>query len=302
MNRTIQPEPQPDHWYREQVFAPGMVPIYAKAATHETDVAPHDHAFVEIVAVLDGSAKHVTSDGRTDLRPGDALVLRPGVWHGYAEPRKLRIFNCCFGGELLNRELAWTLEDPAIGHLLWGPRHGGGAIHFHLPPAVVRQCARDMGSTYAPQGRAVPIGRLLVFLGALSQEARARRNAAEFAIPARVAEVVRHLEAQIARPWRMDDLARIACVNAAYLTRRFTAAMGLAPMQYLARCRAERAAALLIQTTEDIADIAISVGWDDPVYFARRFRQHYGMPAREYRRRFGSPTNAADDNSRLHTP
>ena len=58
-------------------------------------------------------------------------------------------------------------------------------------------------------------------------------------------------------------------------------------MAYVARCRAERAAALLIQSDEPIADIAVAVGWTDPVYFARRFHQHYGLAPREYRKRFG---------------
>jgi len=280
------------HWYREQVFAAGKVPVHAIFAAHDEDVPLHDHAFVEIVAVLDGSARHVTSAGEKELRAGDVLVLRPGVWHGYSQAKKLRIFNVCFGAELLNRELAWTLEDPVVGQLLWGPRHGGGgANHFNASAAVVKACARGLGDVHAPDGWAVPIGRLLVFLGALSQGANVT-SASEQVIPPLVAEVVRSLEADIPRAWRMDELAKIAGVNPSYLTRRFTAAMGLAPMAYLTRCRAERAAALLLQTSDDIARIATIVGWPDPVYFSRRFRQHYGMAPREYRKRFGQRTSA----------
>lgn len=274
------------HWNREQVFAAGKLPLHALNAYHNEDMPLHDHAFVEIVAVLGGSARHVTSAGERDLHPGDVLVLRPGVWHGYSHVKRLHIFNVCFGAELLNRELAWTLEDLIVGQLLWGPRHGGGgANHFSSSPAVVTSCARDLGDVQAPDGWAVPIGRLLVFLGALSQGTKVAQAAP--VIPALVAEVVRRLEADIPRPWRMDELAQIAGVNASYLTRRFTAAMGLAPMAYLTRCRAERAAALLLQTTDDIADIATTVGWPDPVYFSRRFRQHYNMAPRDYRRKFG---------------
>jgi transcriptional regulator GlxA family with amidase domain len=101
--------------------------------------------------------------------------------------------------------------------------------------------------------------------------------------------VVRAIDADIARPWRVEELAAIVNVTAAYLTRRFTASLGVSPIVYIARCRAERAAMQLIQTNMPIAAIALTVGWDDPVYFARRFHQHYGLAPRDYRKRFGRP-------------
>lgn len=272
-----------EHWTRARVFVPGRTPIYAVEATHDGAFAAHDHEFVEIVLMLGGAARHITSAGGHALSPGDVLVLRPGVWHGYDDAKQLRIYNCCFGAELLDRELAWTLDDPIVGALLWGPRQAGGVIQLHVAPSVARRCAADLGTVRAPDVHAASVGKLLQFLGTLS----ACGSIAAPAIAPMVTRVVRQLEADLRRAWRVADLARLVGVDEAYLTRRFTASMGVPPMAYLARCRAERAAALLLQTRDDIADIATSVGWDDPVYFARRFKQHYAIPPREYRKRFG---------------
>lgn len=272
-------------WRRSQVFREGCVPIYTIPARHGEDVPPHDHEFVEIALVLAGRATHQTRTGPAPLHAGHVLVLRPGVWHGYRNVADLQLFNCCFGAELLDRELAWTLDDPGVGPLLWGPRQQGGSIHLTLPPALVRKAARELGRIAHDPGWAAPIGRLLLFLGTLSGGIRSAIRPA--AIPPRVAQVVRALDADPARPWRIDDLAVIADASPAYLTRCFTRAMGLSPIAYLARCRAERAAAQLIQTDKPIAEIAVEVGWSDPVYFARRFHQHHGLAPREYRKRFG---------------
>jgi AraC family L-rhamnose operon transcriptional activator RhaR len=54
-------------------------------------------------------------------------------------------------------------------------------------------------------------------------------------------------------------------------------------MAYLARVRAETAAALLLQTERSITDIAAAGGWPDANYFARRFRQHFGLAPSAYR-------------------
>ena len=55
------------------------------------------------------------------------------------------------------------------------------------------------------------------------------------------------------------------------------------PIAWSNRRRAERAAILLATTDEPIAAIGARVGWPDPSYFSRRFRQEFGVGARTYR-------------------
>jgi AraC family L-rhamnose operon transcriptional activator RhaR len=98
---------------------------------------------------------------------------------------------------------------------------------------------------------------------------------------------MRLLEEDLARAWTLEDLADKVLLDPSYLVRLFRGATGLPPMAYLARCRAERAAGLLLKTDRSIADIGSDVGWGEPYYFARRFKSHFGMSASDYRRRTG---------------
>src|SRR3954451_11896693 len=84
---------------------------------HEEFHPAHTHSFLEIAVVLGGEGSHHSLAGLHELRIGDVLVLRPGVWHGYQNCRRLELYNCCFSTELLGRELAWTRQDPQLGHL-----------------------------------------------------------------------------------------------------------------------------------------------------------------------------------------
>src|SRR5262245_57843745 len=95
---------------------------YAGHYLHERNHPVHTHSFVEIAVVTGGEGVHTSLNGRKELHVGEVVLLRPGVWHGYEDCRGLDLYNCCFSTELLQRELAWTREDPLLSYLLWtGP-------------------------------------------------------------------------------------------------------------------------------------------------------------------------------------
>jgi AraC family L-rhamnose operon transcriptional activator RhaR len=101
-----------------------------------------------------------------------------------------------------------------------------------------------------------------------------------------VTEGIRLMEEDIRRDWTLPDLAKRLKLDKSYLVRLFRAHTGSPPMQFLTRLRAERAAMLLLRTKRDIGIIGQQVGWDDPNYFARRFRAHFGVSATNYRKQF----------------
>ena len=129
------------------------------------------------------------------------------------------------------------------------------------------------------------LGRLVTVLGMLADGRDPEPATIEAAIHPAVAATVARLEAAPAEQWRLDDLARAVSLDPAYLGRLFAQHVGLTPMAFLARVRAERAATLLAHSTLPAAQVGAAVGWDDPTYFARRFRTLVGLTPSEYRRR-----------------
>jgi AraC family transcriptional regulator, L-rhamnose operon transcriptional activator RhaR len=245
----------------------------------------HDHEFYEAAVVLGGAGVHASPLGEQTLRAGDAFLLRPGAWHAYFACENLEVFNCYFAPELLRYELSWTLGDPALGDLLWtGTRAGThGIVSAFLEPSALKDVETQLQALCEGLSLFERIARLLLFLGQFANAVPNVSRSSTFNVHPVVLRGVQMLEANPSRQWSLTELADALHVAPSYLSRLFRQHLGLPPISYLARWRAERAAALLLGTTRPINDIAEEVGWGDPNYFSRRFKQHFGVSASAYR-------------------
>ncbi len=249
------------------------------------DHSCHDHEFYEAAVVLGGSGVHASPLGEQPLHTGDAFLLRPGAWHGYFACEDLVVFNCYFASELLKYELSWTLNDETLGELLWtGTRAGThGLISAFLEPVALKEAEYQLQVLCKASALSERIARLLLFLGQLAKALPESSRTVAFTSPSVVLRGVQMLEANPFRQWSTTELADALHIAPSYLSRLFRKHLGLPPMAYLAQWRAERAAALLLGTTRTINEIAEEVGWGDPNYFSRRFKQYFGVSASAYR-------------------
>lgn len=281
----------------KDVFADRATALAVLRGRLNGDGPMHDHEFMEIQVVLSGRGIHRTLDEQQPVGAGDVFVLRPGTIHTYRECRNMEILVCCFGVNLLARELAWLREDPALSYLLWtGPRSldQRGLIAMHLPPkelarlaellkSLRRSLTKDRGFS-----RAAQLGWLLLVLNQLADTIR-RDYRDVFHGSARihvaVEQAAQWFEQNPASAWTLDDIARRLQLAKAYFVRLFKSQTGLSPMAFLHRTRAEHAARMLLQTQTPIGRIGQRVGWDDPAYFSRRFKAYYGVNPTQYRAR-----------------
>jgi len=81
---------------------------------------------------------------------------------------------------------------------------------------------------------------------------------------------------------------RVAGYTPQHLNRTFTRALGVTPLRQLTRLAEEHAASLLAEGTLTVKAVAAAVGIDDPYYFSRVFRQHFGRSPAQYRTAAGS--------------
>jgi len=87
------------------------------------------------------------------------------------------------------------------------------------------------------------------------------------------------------RAWTIEDLARQAGLSRSALAERFTALVGVPPMQYLAKWRMQIAAGLLSNAGANMATVAVETGYASEAAFSRAFKKMVGMPPSAWRRR-----------------
>jgi AraC-like DNA-binding protein len=292
--------------HEHAVFTGG--PIWGGVHQLSADVESHAHDFLEIAVIGTGRGRHVTSQGERALRCGDVVILRPGAWHGFRDCAGLTVANCCLSAQALRAELAALYDIPTLRRMLWTDpmafgTHGIAAVTVDRTAAedAIAEIGRLERDLVTPRpGRL--LGRLVTVLGILADGRDPDPAIVESATHPAVTATVARLQATPAQPWRLDDLARAVNLDRAYLGRLFTQHVGLTPMSFLARVRAERAASLLAHSTLPAAQVGAAVGWDDPTYFARRFRTLIGLTPSEYRRRNRATAGSSSAATRRGIP
>jgi AraC-like DNA-binding protein len=88
---------------------------------------------------------------------------------------------------------------------------------------------------------------------------------------------VKHLiESNISEPPSLDEIARQVGVSQFYLSRTFSAEVGMTIPQYLRRLRMERAADLLAAGSHNVTEAAFSVGYASLGHFSKSFCEVIG--------------------------
>jgi AraC family transcriptional regulator, L-rhamnose operon transcriptional activator RhaR len=202
--------------------------------------------------------------------------------------------NCLLGLELLERDLPIVQRQHQLRYLLEEAPNAAerqGILSFRLAPETARRCqsyleAMERERDDASAFEISQIGNLLLLIVELTralehEEAQGTRSLR--ALPTVVLECIRLIETKLSHPWTIEELATMLCFNRHYLMRLFKQHVGISIVSYLHRSRAERAAILLRESDQAINSIGLQIGWPDPNYFARRFKEHFGVTATEYR-------------------
>lgn len=94
----------------------------------------------------------------------------------------------------------------------------------------------------------------------------------------------------IAQNYQLENpvqrMTALSGLNPRTFARRFKAATGRAPIDYVVEMRIEEAKQGLETSDSPIDDLAFSVGYQDPAAFRRMFRKIAGMTPQDYRRRY----------------
>ena len=255
----------------------------------------HRHDFSELVVVFGGGGTHLAFGERHPLSPGDVFLIgEPGPPHGFADTRKLALYNVLFE----RKKLADAMQSQGfpvlaeLGELELAP---GGGIPLHLAPGELREVMAILRGMEHEQGQVrsfseVALTARFILLAVELARFRRRRSGGKraFGMPRggeRLSELLLMMAEHPEREFSRREMAEKLCVSDSTLQRIFRARTGFSPHDYLMNLRLKKAAALLLESELTVGEVAAETGFADSNYFCRRFRRYAAASPLEFRKR-----------------
>ncbi|MBE6602488.1 MAG: helix-turn-helix domain-containing protein [Ruminococcaceae bacterium] len=267
----------------------------------QKSVPLHNHAFLELTYIENGSTEH-TLDGKTaTLSKGDYLIVDYGSRHSYQAISKDGYDNldCLFLPELLDPILKGTQSLRAVlEHYL---------LHFNMQ-ALVQNPARIVFHDET--------GRIYELLQRIRDEEKRReagftelvrcylieilvltmRQLEDTKAASAGPDITAFLSAYVAEHYMEEitlcELAARLNYSLPYVSKKFKEDTGESFMQYLQRHRVHEGCRLLISSQYSLGEITEMVGYRDSKFFSALIKRTTGMSPAEFRRhcRTANPT------------
>ncbi|ADG19328.1 transcriptional regulator, AraC family [Paraburkholderia atlantica] len=285
---------QEDRWRNPEARLQSSPDVLVQRWTHTgstpLDVSSDGHPALHCIALnLKCTSLTFEYAGRPLIRgrvpAGVAHVAAPGasarasysmqgdVLHLYASQKALGecyedLFNRSPNGDLtLAGEC--LLRDPAIERL-------GQAL------AVSQSSDAALGKIYMESVSLAIVSRLVS--RQYAKQPRNQRSSSE--LPKwRMTRVMEFIDANLAEPIGLEEMAQSTGLTRMHFAAQFRAACGLRPHEYLLRRRIEHAQSLLLETRQNMLDIALSCGFRSQAHFTTVFKRFVGAAPLAWRKR-----------------
>lgn len=93
-----------------------------------------------------------------------------------------------------------------------------------------------------------------------------------------------YMDTHLSEHFTLEKCSQIVSLSVSQTIRKFRAAYGVAPCEYINQKRMEKAKQLLEDTSYSIQEIAEYVGFQDPYYFSKYFKKRCGKAPNIYRK------------------
>ena len=222
----------------------------------------HTHDFYEIMLVLTGNATFFTDKEKHQIKPGNIIVVAPGVHHGIVASEGYNLISIAGHFERLGFvEDAYVLEDNIYGE---GKKLAELVLYNRFGSEDYVQSLCDAYIKYILLSLEYPVKNT---------------TASIYKIISKMEKNFGNSDISIGK--LLDDSG----YTKDYIRNEFLAVTKMTPKKYLTNIRMKNAKAMLDLYGDDmgIGEIAERCGILDPSIFSRIFKKHFGVSPTQYR-------------------
>jgi len=261
--------------------APDLLPTdigYFPAAANHYFARPNGSSQMIVIICVRGHGWATLGAKKYAVNAGEALVIAPDLPHAY-------------GTDAPGGKEPWTIywvhvagrKAPALYRLL---SNEGATPVFHCgeDPETLRLFAETFETLQQSYGAdnlllaSLTVGRALARLVALHRSRSSKESTAD-----RIEQCVAFMRQRLAAQLSVPELARMANLSNSRFAAAFKRQMGYPALDFFLRLKMQYAAELLDTTSLSVKEIADELGYEDPLYFSRRFRGIHSLSPAQYR-------------------
>lgn len=251
----------------------------------------HKHPEMELTRIIEGSGKRLIGDSLQRFSDGDLVLIGTQVPHQYESERlgRARAQVIQFLPGLFGKSLLLLPEFRSIGDL--EKRAATGLVFFGRCREMVEPIFDELFTSATKGKRAVLLLEILLLLSQADE-------VHPLASPGYVDQVSEKSVARLGRviaginqfvdaglPVSLEEVAKIAALHPQSVSRFFQQHTGMSFQEYLQTIRVGKATRKLIETNDNISNIALDVGFPSQSNFNRQFRRIHKMTPSQYRSR-----------------
>lgn len=273
-------------------------PIFINRVQESFEQSQHNHEFMEINFVSEGTGFQYIEGQTLPVTKGDLFFLPIGASHvfrpSHARPQsgQLIVYNCLFDGSLSRSLRSFFAEDAEMLRLISAPYPEQPWMHWKDKDGAFQRIFNTLFEE-SRAGRADSLSLMQAELIKLLLLIRRIKKYGDLPGTARpgedaIASMLELLRRDPAHPVRMRDMAAMAGFSERQFRRQFAARIGMNYTDYVNKLRIELCCDLLLATNEKIEAVARRAGYADMKSFHRMFRRITGQAPKPYRRMHGS--------------
>lgn len=247
---------------------------------HFIGPAVHDYYLIHIV--LDGEGVFETLGESYKCGAGDAFIIFPDILVKYeaSMSNPWQYMWVGFSGELVETALSSIGITPDRAYIQGCSLHTMNRLFRSLNTSLKRTDFPTLGNMEASAW----LRMIFYELGLVHQKEAEEGSMLPSRSFRQIDQAIRLLSLQYGKQLSIEETARSLGYHRAHLTRLFKEATGLSPMKYLLKVRMKKAEELL-KGDLTVAQVAASVGYNDPLFFTKQFRKWNGLSPTEFRRK-----------------
>lgn len=262
--------------------------IAARSQLHEWEFAPHRHARLHQILLVEKGSGQATLDGRAHpLKAMRAVNVPCGHVHGFTFTPGMQGWVLTIAVEMLD-EVLTPLE---------GLRRALTDSTVIRASAPMRDLMRQIHGEYSARhfGRAHLLRALsAALLGLVARELATESSAHSAGSTDLFRRFETLLEQHFLEHWSVSDYATALAITPTHLSRLSKAATGQSASELIHERIVREARRHLVYTNLSVSTIAYALGFNDPAYFSRVFAGATGLSPRGFREKvLGGEASAA---------